>query len=48
MNEIKNGYDNVYGTWRVTTEGDVRARTKEYKTVSLPCGTYELLHPRRR
>ena len=27
MNEIKNGYDNVYGTWRVTTEGDVEGRS---------------------
>ena len=26
MSEIKKGYDNVYGTWRVTTEADVEGR----------------------
>lgn len=33
--------DNV-DIWTVT------ARTKNYNTVILPCGTYELLYPRRR
>ena len=27
MSEIKKGYDNVYGTWQVTTEGDVEGRS---------------------